>query len=161
MRRKAQTSMMLIVVAIVIFMGIGIFMLISSVKPQYDEYNNLYVHNLLLSVLRRNTGYTGECETVSSVLTCAVTIQSTQCNGIPCNEVADQIVPDLVGSVIKPTFDYCLVIEQENWEVVGGERITYGPRCDVVMSKNRRWTANEKVLQYGSNIDIQMIIAEA
>ncbi|UCC92122.1 MAG: hypothetical protein JSV39_02585 [Candidatus Aenigmatarchaeota archaeon] len=161
MRKKSgQTSMILIVLIIIIFMSIGIFLLISSIKPEYDEYYNLYAHNLLLSVLRRNTGYGGHCDTISSTVSCAHITSYRECDGVTCRNLSGEIVPDLIRRVIKPTFDYCMIIEPENWTVMGGDRIVYGSRCDVVMSKGQRWTANEKILQYEANLNIKMIIAE-
>jgi hypothetical protein len=159
-KKSGQTSMILIVLIIIIFMAIGIFLLISSIKPVYEEYNNLYAHNLLLSVLRRNTGYGGDCETVSSTIACASQTYYRKCGDTDCRNLSSVIVPDLVKRVIKPTFDYCMIIEPENWTVMGGDRLEYGSRCDVVLAKTERWTANEKILRYGGNINIQMIIAE-
>lgn len=162
MRKKSgQTSMILIVLVIIIFMVIGIFLFISSIKPEHDEYYNLYAHNLLLSVLRRNTGYGGDCETISSTITCASMTEYRECGNTNCRELSKQIVPDLIEQVIKPTFDYCVIVEPEI-SVTADEtnRITYGPRCNVVLSKGQRWTANEKILQHEANINIQMIIAE-
>lgn len=161
MRKKSgQTSMILIVLIIIIFMAIGIFLLISSIKPEYEDYHNLYVHNLLLSVLRRNTGYGGDCDTISSTIACASQTDYRKCGNTNCRNLSSEIVPDLIRSVIKPTFDYCMIIEPENWTVMGGDRIVYGSRCDVVLGKGQRWTANEKILRYGANINIKMIIAE-
>ena len=157
---KGQTSMILIVLIVMIFMAIGIFLLISSIKPEYDEYYNLYAHNLLLSVLRRSTGYGGYCDTISSTIACAYMTSYRQCGGTNCRNLSAIIVPELVSEVIKPTFDYCMIVEPENWTVVGGDRIIYGPRCDVVMAKPQKWTANEKILQEGANLNIRMVIAE-
>ncbi len=159
-KKSGQTSMILIVLIIIIFMGVGIFLLISSIKPEYEEYNNLYAHNLLLSVLRRNTGYGGYCDTVSSTVACAYMTSYRNCGGTNCRNLSSEIVPDLVKKVIKPTFDYCMIIEPDNWTVVGGDRIVYGDRCDLVIAKTPRWTANEKILQEEANLNIQMVIAE-
>jgi len=160
-KRKGQTSMILIVLMIIIFMGIGIFLLISYLKPVHEEYYNLYAHNLLLSVLRRDTGYGGYCDTVSSTIACAYMTSYRNCGGVTCRNLSAEIVPDLVKRTIKPTFDYCMTIEPENWTVMGGDRIVYGPRCDVVLKAGDRWTANEKILQEGANLNIQMMITES
>ncbi|MEE9323140.1 MAG: hypothetical protein V3U72_01215 [Candidatus Aenigmarchaeota archaeon] len=159
--KSGQTSMILIVLVIIIFMAIGIFLLISSIKPEYDDYHNLYAHNLLLSLLRRNTGYGGYCDTISSTISCAYMTSYRGCGGTNCRNLSGEIVPDLVRSVIKPTFDYCMIIEPEiNLAVDETDRIIYGTRCDVVMAKGEKWTANEKILQHEANLNIQMIIAE-
>lgn len=150
--------MILIVLVIVIFMGIGIFLLISSIKPVHDDYYNLYAHNLLLSVLRRNTGYGGYCDTISSTVSCAYMTSYRNCGGVECRNLSFEIVPQLIESVIKPTFDYCMTVEPENGTY--GEQLVYGPRCDVVTAKKTVWTANEKILQYGANLNIKMMITE-
>jgi hypothetical protein len=157
--KSGQTSMMLIVLAIIIFMVLGIFLLVSSLKPVNNEYYNLYAHNLLLSVLRRNTEYGGYCDTISSTISCAYMTSYRSCGGVECRELSVQIVPGLVEQLIKPTFDYCMIVEPEN--LTGGEQLVYGPRCNAVMAKRQIWTANEKILQYGANLNIKMVITEA
>ncbi len=156
---KGQTSMIAIVLIIIIFMAIGIFLLISSIKPEYDEYYNLYAHNLLLSVLRSNTGYGGYCDTISSTLACAYMTSYRRCGDTDCRNLSATIVPALVEKVIKDNLDYCIIVEPEN-RTIGGERVTYGEMCDTVIAKTQKWTANEKILQEGANLNIMMVIAE-
>lgn len=153
-----QTSMLLIVLVIVIFMVIGVFLLISSIKPVNNEYYNLYAHNLILSVLRRNTGYGGYCDTISSTISCAYMTPYRNCGGFECRNLSSQIVPELMERLIKPTMDYCMIIEPENGTY--GDQLMYGPRCDAIANKKSVWTANEKILQYGANLNIRVIIAE-
>jgi hypothetical protein len=150
--------MMLIVLAIIIFMVLGVFLLVSSLKPVNNEYYNLYAHNLLLSVLRRNTGYGGYCDTVSSTISCAYMTSYRNCGDEECRTLSSVLVPELVGNIIKPTLAYCLIVEPEN--LTGGEQLIYGPDCAAVTSKGERWTANEKILQYGANLNIKMVIIE-
>jgi hypothetical protein len=159
--KKAQTSMVLIVLMIVIFMAIGIFILLSSLKTEYEDYYNLYAHNLLLSVLRRSTGERGDCDTYGAAITCASTTDFRSCGGTNCRNFSATIVPELINRIIKEDLDYCMIAEPENVTFAGGERLLYGPRCDVVLGKSERWTANEKVLQDEFNIDIQMIITKS
>jgi hypothetical protein len=156
--KKGQTSIMLIVLVVVIFFVIGIFLLVSSIKPVNNEYYNLYAHNLLLSVLRSNTGYGGYCDTYSATISCAYMTAYRKCGGVECSNLSGEIVPQLIERLIKPSMDYCMVIEPENGTF--GSQIVYGPRCDVVMGKKSVWTANEKILQYGANLNIRMMIAE-
>jgi len=158
-RVTGQTSMILIVLIIIVFMAIGIFLLISSIKPVNDDYYNLYAHNLLLSVLRRNTGYSGYCDTISSTVSCAYMTSYRTCGGVECRNLSYEIVPALIERVIKPTFDYCMMVEPENGTY--GDQLLYGQRCDLVINKAVRWTANEKILQYGANLNIKMVIAES
>lgn len=157
-RLKGQTSMILIVLIIIIFMAIGIFLLISSIKPVNEDYYNLYAHNLLLTVLRTHTGYGGECETYASTLACAYMKPYRGCGTSECRNLSYEITPYLIEKIIKPNLDYCLVIEPE--EGMQGEKLVYGPRCDVVLNKRVKWTANEKILQYGANLNIKFFISE-
>ncbi len=150
--------MMLIVLALIILMVLGVFLLASSLKPVNSDYNNLYAHNLLLSVLRRNTGYGGYCETYSATLSCAYMTSYRRCGDSECRSLSDEIVPRLVEELVKPTFDYCLVVEPEN--MTSGEQLLYGRDCKGVLAKRQVWTANEKILQYGANLNIKMVIAE-
>lgn len=159
--KKAQTSMILIVLMLVIFMAIGIFVLLSSIKTEYEDYYNLYAHNLLLSVLRKNTGERGNCDTYGAAITCASTTDFRSCGGTNCRNFSATIVPELINTIIKEDLDYCIIVEPENVTFAGGERLFYGPNCDVVMKKSERWTANEKVLQDEFNIDIQMVIIKS
>jgi len=156
---SGQTSMILIVLVIVIFIALSIFLLISSIKPTHDDYYNLYAHNLLLSVLRWDTGLGGDCDTISSTISCAYMTPYTRCGLSDCRTLAEEVVPQVVGSIVKTNFDYCIIVEPEN-KTSYEETMIYGPRCDVVQAKSTRWTANEKILQYEANIDIKMIIAE-
>lgn len=161
--KKGQTSMILIVLIIIIFMAVGIFLVISSIKPQHNDYYNLYAHNLLLSVLRKNTGLGGQCDTYGSTIACASTTDYKECGGTTCRNLSHHIVPSLIDTIIdtKPSLEYCLVVEPENWTVTGGDRLVYPSeaKCDIVQSRDQRWTANEKILQRGANIDIKMIIS--
>ncbi|MCD6590854.1 MAG: hypothetical protein J7K72_02685 [Candidatus Aenigmarchaeota archaeon] len=156
-RFSGQTSMLVMVLAIIVIMALGVFLITSSIKPQSDEYNNLYVHNLLLSVLRANTGYRQPCDTIASAISCASLTPDRSCEGMSCYQFSARNIPAVIREVIKPSFDYYMIVQPENWEIVGGERITYG-NPDVA-KKRSRWTANEKILQYESNLQIQLIIA--
>lgn len=159
---KGQTSAILIVLIILIFMGLAVFLIFSSMGDTHDEYQNLYVHNLLLSVLRRNTGYGGYCETVSSTISCAYMTPQRSCGGEPCRNLSMEIVPSLVDRVIKQNYDYCMVVEPESnlnrsmTEESAG--ISYG-NCESVRRKGERWVANEKILQHDADLNIRMFVA--
>ncbi len=155
---KGQTTLMLIVIVIMLFMVLGVFMLSSSIsKYSNDEYNNLYVHNLLLSILRKETDYGGSCRTILDALICTLTTNG-KCGTKTCREVSDEVVPVLINSILKENFDYMLSVEPESYEVFGGERLVYGnPSLEYT---SPRWTSNEKILRYEENMNIKMIITE-
>ena len=158
---SGQTSMIMMVIVIIIFMGLGVFLVSTFIQSEPSDYENLYTHNLLISVLRKNTGYKTPCDTVSSVISCAH-LTGRECTSQlnvrkSCREVADEIVPGLIETTIKPSYDYFMVIQPENYDVAGGTRITYGnPSVD---DRVPHYTANEKVLQYDFDLRIELILA--
>ncbi|NIO22563.1 MAG: hypothetical protein GTN38_00865 [Candidatus Aenigmarchaeota archaeon] len=163
--RKAQASLVMIVLIIIIFIGVGLFLLISSLTTEGTEYYNLYTHDLLVSVMRVKTGYKNPCETVSDTLYCAMTRVERQCKYSmdetikkDCREVADEVTPEVIRKVLttKPSLDYYMIIQPEDPEHLGGEIITYGN--PDVQNRGKTWTANERVLRYQTNLQIQLIL---
>jgi hypothetical protein len=160
-KRKGQTSMILIVFVIIIMMALGVFLLISSIESPPSEYENLYVHNLLLSVLRKDTGYRSPCSTISETIASVVLTPGRNCGGKSNSEVLDEILPVAIESILagKPKYDYYISIRPESYEQFGGTSKSYGnPSLE---QRERKWVANEKILQYDSNIRIMLILAEA
>lgn len=92
-RPKAQSSMVLLIVVIVIFaaMAVFLFSLAETVSPK--QYMGMYTSNLLLSVLRADTGLNDpECKYVSDLISCAYFQPSTyRCLGsaTTCRELAE------------------------------------------------------------------------
>jgi hypothetical protein len=149
----------MIVIVIFILIGLGAFLFITSLKSYIpNEYNNLYAHNLLLSILRKDTGYQAPCRTISDLIVCAHTTPEKRCGGERCADLSNQMVPNEINKIIKPNFDYLLIVEPDFWEIYGGYRLIYGNQL-IEKSKNR-WQANEKVLAYETNLNIKLIIAE-
>jgi hypothetical protein len=157
-KSKAQTSLILIVLVIIIMMGLGVFFIISSIQTRPTEYNNLYTHNLLISILRKNTGYKTPCYTFSETLACAMLTSYKRCGTMTCREVLDNLLPGLIEDVLKPNLGYYMVIQPENYEIAGGDRITYGN--PNVEGNPNKWVANERILQYESNIRVELILSE-
>lgn len=163
---KGQTSLVLIVLVIIIFVAVGMYLLISAFTVEGTEYYNLYAHNLLVSVMRAKTGYNNPCETVSDTLYCALTRLGKQCKLTreesvrkDCREVADEVTPELIRKVLttKPNLDYYMIIQPEDPEHLGGETITYGN--PGVKNRRNKWTANERVLRYQTNLQVKLILA--
>ncbi|NIO21390.1 MAG: hypothetical protein GTN76_11795 [Candidatus Aenigmarchaeota archaeon] len=163
---RGQTSLVLIVLMIIVFVAVGLFLLISAFTVEETEYYNLYAHNLLVSVMRAKTGYKSPCETVSDTLYCTLTRLGKKCKLTKdesikkdCREVADEITPILIRKVLttKPSLDYYMIIQPEDPEHLGGETINYGN--PDVKNRPRKWTANERVLRYQTNLQIQLILA--
>jgi len=163
---RGQASLIVIVLIIIIFIVVGLFLLVSSFTTEETEYYNIYAHDLLVSVMRAKTGYKDPCETVSDTIYCAMTGLSRQCKYSKdesirksCGEVADEVTPGLIRKILttKPSLDYYMIIQPEDPEHLGGETITYG-NPDVA-KRAKTWTANERVLRYQTNLQIQLILA--
>jgi hypothetical protein len=156
-KRKGQMSMLVFVLGVVFFILLGIFLFTSSLKPADTEYANMYVHNLLLSVMRKTTGYGNPCISVSDTISCAYLTPNRICGNQKCSDIASNVTQEAIESVIKPSYGFILIVEPENWDVVGGERLKIGEAS--IESKRPHYSANEKILSYGSNLRIELIIA--
>lgn len=151
--------MILIVLMIIIMMGMGIFLLFSSIRDSSSsEFDNYYTHNLLLTVLRTHTGYKSPCSTVSETISSAFLLPGTTCQGRMKSDILNETIPVLMDAVKKPNLEYYLVIQPENWEVAGGRRLEFGKSW--VDNEEDKSVANEKILQYGSNLRVKLVLAE-
>jgi hypothetical protein len=160
-RRTGQTSMILMVFIILIMMALGVFFLISTIESPPSEYENLYVHNLLLSVLRKDTGYRNPCSTISETISSVVMTSGMSCGGKSNVEVLDEIMKPTIETILaeKPKYDYFIRIQPENYDIAGGTTKSYGN--PDLLNREMKWVANEKILQYESNIRVMLVLAEA
>ena len=156
-RKKGQMSMLVFVLGVVFFIMLGIFLFTAGIKSSDTDYVNMYVHNLLLSAMRTSTGYPNPCISVSDTLSCAYLTPDRICGSRKCSEIAEEVTDNALGSIIKQNYDYYLVVEPENWDIMGGSVISIGN--EAVAKKRPRFVANEKVLAYGSNLRIMLTIA--
>jgi hypothetical protein len=99
-RMKAQSSMLLIVIVIMIFVGLAVFLLGLASTVAGNEFTALYVNNLLLSVMRTDTGYTdSKCKLVSDLVFCAYFTPEWQCGpGVPnCLDLANNTITNYMA----------------------------------------------------------------
>jgi hypothetical protein len=155
--------MIMIVFVVLIMIALGVFFLVSSVKPTISEYENLYVHNLILTVLRTDTGYRSPCTTISETMSSVALTPGRNCGGKINTEILDESVPLLIENILGDKYltkyDYYIKVEPENYEVAGGISKSYGNQA--LETRQKKWVANEKILQYQSNLRIMLILAEA
>jgi len=98
--KKAQSSMLLIVIVIMIFAGMAVFLLGLASTVGGNEFTALYVNNLLLSVMRTDTGYTdSKCKLVSDLVFCAYFTPEWQCGpGVPnCLDLANNTITNYMA----------------------------------------------------------------
>lgn len=149
---KAQTTMVLMMIVILLFVGTVIMLLTFANTVKQTDYINLYAHNLLLSVMRSDTGYTDqECKLVSDVLACAFFDPTRICGsgGPTCLELANRTANDLINkfSMVKKSYSYLLVVEPIGYNaMINGEplKIIIGDQS-VATSKSTKYTANEEM----------------
>ena len=92
-RRKAQTSMILIVLLLIIFAALAVFLMSLAKTVSQEDYMDLYVNNLMLSIMRTDTGYSdSKCKLISDTVFCALTSSSWPCgdSGMTCLEFTNE-----------------------------------------------------------------------
>lgn len=99
-KRKAQTSAILIILVMVIFGGLVVFLLTFAQTVSRPEYTRLYATNIMLSVMRTDTGYMdSRCKLVSDAMSCAFFESDWKCGG------DGPTCLDLVNDTIKSHID--------------------------------------------------------
>ncbi len=138
---RAQTSMILLIVVLLIFLGLITILLSLSSTVIREEYSDLYVNNLLLSVLKTNTGYGDRCETVSDLITCAFLTPSYVCRGSPkpCLELANETLKKYMG-LINENMRYFFTVRSASSEWIplhgkGALKLEFG---DPSLERERR-----------------------
>lgn len=157
---KAQASILAIAIAMFIVIAIISFSMLTSIrKERINEFNNIYVHNLLLTVMRSTTGYASPCHTFSDTMVCCYFTPNKRCSQKRCIDICEEDLKERIENLIKPSFSYFLSIEPEGFEYTGGSRVFIGN--DSVEDAYPVYVANEKVItSYESDLRIKLIIAE-
>ncbi|MBI4020314.1 MAG: hypothetical protein HY367_03195 [Candidatus Aenigmarchaeota archaeon] len=169
---KGQTTMVLIVLVIIIFAGLALFILSLTNTFSQDEYINLYAHNMLLSVLRADTGYTdANCKLVSDLISCAYFTPSYQCGGSgpQCLDLANSTINSHVRQfdLIRKNFLFLFIVEPEGFRT--GTQIKMGDTrldCDITepgCPRKPRFVAEEKIQKasggYPYILNVRLVIS--
>lgn len=113
-----QTSMIMIVLVIIIIVGFSVFLLSIARNVPSSEYTDLYANNLLLSLMRSDTGYTdSRCKLVSDTLSCAFFESDWNCGGRGprCLDLINETVKQHIGSfsLVQKSYDYLFIARPE------------------------------------------------
>jgi len=174
MQIKAQASMLLIAIVVIIFVGLAIFLLSFAKTLSQTDYMNLYVHNAWLSVSRADTGYSGsDCKLVSDVVGCAFLKPYWRCDGLSCFELANLSLTNYLNAIqqSKKGMRYFLRIEPFQYE--GGElrpvvmklpsgkplRYEIGDRS-LEAARVQKWVANEIIPKGQYILKVKLIMAQ-
>jgi len=151
MSAKGQTTMIFLLLIVIIFVGMGAFLLSVARTVSQSEYLNLYTTNLLLSVMRADTGFTDpKCKTVSDTLACAFLSPSYACGSESCLTLSDSLVNDYMQQfgIIKKGFGYFLAVETEGFVVrdpSGNLRVVEIGDPSLKNAKTEKFTATERI----------------
>ncbi|MBI4176231.1 MAG: hypothetical protein HY518_03435 [Candidatus Aenigmarchaeota archaeon] len=151
---KAQTTMVLVILVIIIFTGLAVFLLSLSSTFNQDEYLNLYASNLLLAVLRADTGYSdADCRQVADLVACAYFVPTHRCDltGPACGDIANATIAGHMErfDLIRKNFDYLFVVEPKDF--ISQTQIKIGNPdldCDISdkgCASRQRFVVEEKI----------------
>ncbi len=170
---RAQTSMILIVIMIIIFGGIALFLFSFAKTISSTEYTNLYAHNLLLAIMRTDTGHSDtNCRLMSDTIASAFLTPTWTCGNSGRNylSIANDTISEYMDpefGLIREGFRYLFIAEPESFRSISPEtgepfKIKIG---DLSLEEARveKLVANEriqKVTETGQYvIKVQLIIA--
>ena len=116
MNRKAQTSMILIVLLIIIFAALGAILLSLARTVTQEDYMDLYVNNLMLSLMKTDTGYSdANCKLISDSVACAFILPDWRCggSGMTCLELSNQSLSEYMDAfeIISRNYRYLFTVE--------------------------------------------------
>lgn len=78
--KSGQSSMLLIVIVIMVFVGLAVILLGITSTVGNNDLTSLYVNNMVLSMMRTDTGYTDvKCKLVSDLVFCAYFTPEWKC----------------------------------------------------------------------------------
>jgi hypothetical protein len=115
MKRKAQTNMIMVVLLMVIFAIVVVFLLSVAQQVEQEDYMSLYANNIVLSIMKTDTGYSdSNCKLMSDLTACAFILPDWICgdSGLTCKEMADQRLNLYMESLegISQNYRYLFVV---------------------------------------------------
>lgn len=164
---KGQTTIVMIVIVLLVFGGIVTFLLTLAGTVSQREYMNLYVHNLLLTTLRADTGYLDpNCRTMSDTLACSFLQPGWVCegSGTSCRALAESLLASHFSSfeTVRKNYLYLFTVEPESFTARDPE--TGEPMAIEVGTLDpeaRRETiaASERIVKEGEIFKVQLRMA--
>jgi hypothetical protein len=160
--------MILILLIIVMIAGMAIFLMNFASTISQDEYMNLYAHNMLLSLMRSDTGYTEpDCKLVSDSISCAFFNANKPCGDSACIDIANRSLSNHIStfSTVKKSYRYLLVVEPQGFRAEHeGEPFTLMIGDESLLgSRGTKFAANEQIRTTTStgvfNLNAKLIIA--
>jgi hypothetical protein len=162
----------LIVIVIVIFGGLVLFLLGFAKTVSQAEYINLYTHNMLLSMMRTDTGHTdANCKLVSDTISCAFFAPEWRCGtgGPSCLSLANETINSYMSrfELIKKGFRYLFRVVPEGFVVRSAEgmpfEVTVGD-TGLETERVEKFIASERIQRTTAtgqyNLKVQLFISK-
>lgn len=167
--RKAQTSMVLIVILIIVFIAAAVTLFSIATNVSQEDYMDTYANNLLLAIMKTDTGYTdNNCKLVSDAAACAYIDQTWTCgtSGMTCRELANSTITDYMKAfeLISKNYRYLFVVTRVGFYAPSVDQFTlmFGDESllDYKGKKRVSTYAIQKSLQGNYfNLKVQLYIA--
>lgn len=174
---KAQSSMIMIILVLLVFAGVAMFLLSFAQEISQEDYMNLYAHNMWLTVSRSDTGYReADCRLVSDALACAYYLGNPRCGGTgpTCLEVANTTLSYYLERFrdTKKNLRYFLKFDsyrrnQSTFELEPHVALTEGGIPlrlrlgdeDLERERTRKWAVNENIIKGEYVLKAQLLVA--
>ncbi len=163
---KGQTTMIVLVFMLILFAGLGLFLFSLAETVSQEDYMDLYVNNLLLSVMRTDTGHDDiNCKSVSDIVACSFVMPDWICgdSGMRCRDIANQSLSEYIEAfeLISENYRYALQITSQGFvaiDPIEGKpmELVFGD-AELIDSKESKRTANYVIQKRlgGSNYNLR------
>jgi len=128
--KKAQSTIILIVLVLIVFGGLAVFLITFAQTIKQPEYTRLYATNIMLSVMRTDTGYTdSRCKQISDVVSCAFFESDWRCKNETtsptCLDLANNTIRGQIESfeLIQKNYRYLFVVKPIRTDPVSGDLV--------------------------------------
>lgn len=147
--RKAQTSMILLVLILIIFAVLVVFLLSFAQTVSQEKYLDLYVNNLMLSIMKTDTGFSdSNCKLMSDATACAFILPDWRCggSGMTCLELANKSLSEYMDAfeLISKNYRYLFTVTthgfivRTDFEQEEGMELMFGdPELENYQGKKR------------------------
>jgi len=166
---RAQSGFVMIFLLILILIFVVLFLVTIGSTMKNTEYTQLYSTNLLLSILRSDTGYPDpECKLVSDAIYCTFMNSEHICSGsgLSCKEVAEENVRyylDYDNGIAKKSYKH-LIIAEPDWTAIdgSGQIIRFAVGDEDLLNPRGKKTAVNEIVGSGSYIlNIRLLVTES
>ena len=170
MNRKAQLNLLVIVFVLLFLAGIAVFLISAVQGISQDEYLNLYTNQLLLSVLREDTGFTDPaCRTNADLAACAFLTPSHPCDRLAantCSTLAETRVNAGFAAYdpLRPNLRWLLTVEPQGFVTFSGSQQLHWELGDATVKDSRQhYAANTRIQKQTASgpalLKVQLLIS--